>query len=239
MTAATGGATGGAMDGVLRATGIEVRYGMVVAVRPADLVLGPGQLVAVTGPSGAGKSSLLAALAGLTPPSAGTLSVAGQPITGRDQAVAAGIVVIPQGNALLRILTAIENVAVPLVAARLPDARDRAEAALLALGLDEAADQLLEELSGGQQQRVAVARGLAERGSYLLADEPTSELDAGNRSRVMALLRGEARRGAGVLVATHDPEAAAMCDAELRLDEGRSTWVREDRPNPAATEHGG
>jgi putative ABC transport system ATP-binding protein len=217
------------MDGALRATGIEVSYGNVVAVRPADLVLGPGQLVAVTGPSGAGKSSLLAALSGLIPPSAGGLSVAGQPIIGRDQAVAAGIVLIPQGNALIRILTAIENVAVPLVAARLSDARDRAEAALLALGLDEAADQLLEELSGGQQQRVAVARGLAERGSYLLADEPTSELDAANRSRVMGLLRGEARRGAGVLVATHDPEAAAMCDAEVRLDEGRSSWVREDR----------
>ena len=215
-------------DGGLRATGIEVRYRDVVAVRPLDLALSPGRLVAVTGPSGAGKSSLLAALAGLLPPSAGELSVAGRPITGRDEAVAAGIVVIPQGNALIRILTAIENVAVPLVAARRADARERAEAALLALGLDEAADQLLEELSGGQQQRVAVARGLAEQGAYLLADEPTSELDAGNRSRVMALLRAEARRGAGVLVATHDPEAAALCDAELRLDEGRSHWVRDD-----------
>jgi putative ABC transport system ATP-binding protein len=118
-------------------------------------------------------------------------------------------------------------VAVPLVAARLADARQRAEAALLTVGLDEAADQLLEELSGGQQQRVAVARGLAERAAYLLADEPTSELDAVNRGRVMALLRAEAGRGAGVLVATHDPEAAAMCDAELRLDEGRAGWVRE------------
>ena len=217
-----------AADGGLRATGIEVRYRDVVAVRPLDLALSPGRMVAVTGPSGAGKSSLLAALAGLIPPSAGELSVAGRPIAGRDEAVAAGIVVIPQGNALIRILTAIENVAVPLVAARRADARERAEAALLALGLDEAADQLLEELSGGQQQRVAVARGLAERGAYLLADEPTSELDAGNRSRVMALLRAEARRGAGVLVATHDPEAAATCDAELRLDEGRSHWARDD-----------
>jgi putative ABC transport system ATP-binding protein len=215
--------------GGLCAAGIEVRFGAVVAVHPTDLVLGPGELVAVTGPSGAGKSSLLAALSGLIPPSAGTLSLAGRPIAGRDQAVANGIVLIPQGNALIRILTAIENVAVPLVAARLADARERAEEALLALGLDEAADQLLEELSGGQQQRVAVARGLAERAAYLLADEPTSELDAVNRGRVMGLLRAEARRGAGVLVATHDPEAAAMCDAEFRLDEGRGSWVREDR----------
>jgi putative ABC transport system ATP-binding protein len=213
----------------LRATGIEVRYGDQVAVWATDLVLEPGRLVAVTGPSGAGKSSLLGALSGLVPLAAGTLSVAGQPVSGRDQAVRRRIVLIPQGNALLRMLSAIENVAMPLIAARLADARARAEAALLAVGLDEAADQLLEELSGGQQQRVAVARGLAEQGSYLLADEPTSELDAANRGRVMGLLRAEARRGAGVLVATHDPEAAAMCDAELRLDEGRSNWVRDDR----------
>jgi putative ABC transport system ATP-binding protein len=222
--------------GGLRGSGIEVRFGELVAVRHVDLVLGPGELVAVTGPSGAGKSSLLAALSGLIRPSAGTLSLAGQPITSRDQAAARGIVLIPQGNALIRILTAVENVAVPLVAARVPDARQRAEAALLALGLDEAADQLLEELSGGQQQRVAVARGLAERPSYLLADEPTSELDALNRSRVMALLRDEARRGAGVLVATHDPEAAALCDAELRLDEGRAGWMRDDRATSMASD---
>jgi len=223
-----------AVSGDLRADGIEVRYGPVLAVRPVDLVLGPGQLIAVTGPSGAGKSSLLAALAGLVVPAAGTLSVAGRPIAGRDEAVASGIALIPQGNALLRVLTALENVAVPLVAARLPDARQRAEAALAAVGLDEAGGQLLEELSGGQQQRVAVARGLAERACYLLADEPTSELDAANRGRVMALLRAEADRGAGVLVATHDPDAAALCDAELRLDEGAASWAGRAGPEKTA-----
>ena len=194
----------------------------------------------------------------------------------RDDAVARGVVLIPQGNALLRILSAIENVAVPLVSAgggrrrerhvsggrrgrrhatrrsrcsgrranglgrrgagvgpgtRRGGAavRDRAEAALRLVGLAEAADQLLEELSGGQQQRVAVARGLAQRGRFVLADEPTSELDAANRARVMALLRAEAARGAGVLVATHDPEAAAACDAELHLSDGVLTVLRDDR----------
>ena len=67
------------------------------------------------------------------------------------------------------------------------------------------------------------------RGRFVLADEPTSELDAANRERVMGLLREEANRGAGVLLATHDPEAAAACDAELKLDEGVGTWVRDDR----------
>ena len=138
---------------------------------------------------------------------------------------------IPQGNALLRILSAIENVAVPLVVGRRTagDVRELAESALHSVGLAEASSQLLEELSGGQQQRVAVARGLAQRGRYVLADEPTSELDAANRARVMALLRAEAVRGAGVLVATHDPEAAAGCDAELHLSDGVLTVLRDDR----------
>jgi putative ABC transport system ATP-binding protein len=221
------GLRAGGVEG-LRASGVDVRFGSVLAVRQAELLVRPSELIAVTGPSGAGKSSLLAAMSGLLRPSAGSVSIAGVPIADRDFAAANGIVLIPQGNALLRILTAIENVAVPLVAVRprLPDARQRAEAALLAVGLEEAADQLLEELSGGQQQRVAVARGLAERAAFLLADEPTSELDGVNRNRVMALLRAEAQRGAGVLMATHDQEAAALCDAELRLEEGVPGWVR-------------
>jgi putative ABC transport system ATP-binding protein len=215
----------------LRADGLQVRFGEVLAVHGAELTVGLGQLVAVTGPSGAGKSSLLSALAGLIPSSAGQVSLAGSPVADRDDAVARGIVLIPQGNALLRLLTALENVALALVTAghRPDDARQQAERALAAVGLAEAADQLLEELSGGQQQRVAVARGLAAAGDYLLADEPTSELDAANRTRVMALLRAEARRGAGVLVATHDPEAADGCDAELRMDEGVLSIVRDDR----------
>jgi putative ABC transport system ATP-binding protein len=216
---------------VLRAEGLEVRFGEVLAVRGADLTVRPGELVAVTGPSGAGKSSLLSALSGLIAPSAGRASLADVPITGRDDAVGRGIVLVPQGNALLRLLTALENVALALVShgRPAPDAQVQAEQALRAVGLEDAAEQLLEELSGGQQQRVAVARGLAAQGSFVLADEPTSELDAANRVRVMALLRAEARRGAGVLVATHDPEAAAGCDAELRMDEGVLATVRDDR----------
>ncbi len=220
-----------ATRGLLAARTISVRFGAVTAVQEASLTLAPGELVAVTGPSGAGKSSLLNALAGLYPVAAGTVELDGVPLTDRDHAVAQGIVLIPQGNALLRVLTALENVAVPLVSARprIVDAHGRADAALRAVGLDEAGGQLLEELSGGQQQRVAVARGLAEQGRFLLADEPTSELDAGNRVRVMALLRAEAARGAGVLVATHDPEAADVCDAEWHLSDGVLTLLRDER----------
>jgi putative ABC transport system ATP-binding protein len=215
----------------LAAVDLQVRYGAVVAVRQAELRIRPGELVGLTGPSGAGKTSLLSALAGVLAPAHGTALLDEQPVRDRDDAVLRGIVLIPQGNALLRILSALENVAVPLVTGR-PDpaeAREQAESALRSVGLAEAADQLLEELSGGQQQRVAVARGLAQQGRFVLADEPTSELDAANRVRVMALLRAEAIRGAGVLVATHDPEAAAVCDAELHLSDGVLSVLRDDR----------
>jgi putative ABC transport system ATP-binding protein len=105
----------------------------------------------------------------------------------------------------------------------------RADAALASVGLHESGGHLVEELSGGQQQRVAVARGLALQAPVLLADEPTSELDHDNREKVLALLRGQAERGAAVVMATHDPEAAAEADSELRLADGRLTVVREAR----------
>jgi putative ABC transport system ATP-binding protein len=215
----------------LRADAVTVRYGPVVGVRDVTLAAGTGDMIAVTGPSGAGKTSLLSALAGVRPPSAGRVTVDGIPLRDRDDAIVRGVVYVPQGNALVLVLTAQENVAVPLVARRRrPEhAREAATEALAAVGLGEAGDQLVEELSGGQQQRAAVARGLAEKGRVLLADEPTSELDATNRARVTDLLRAEAARGAVVIMATHDPEAAATCDAELHLDEGNGRWVRDDR----------
>ncbi len=213
--------------GPLRATGVEVRYGDLVAVRPATFLLPPGSLVAVTGPSGAGKSSLLWALAGATP-IAGTVELDGVPVLDRPGAAARGIALTPQGNGLPSFLTAAENVFVPLLAAGVPaaEARERAAAALARLGVEDSATHLVEELSGGQQQRVAVARTLAAAPAVLLADEPTSDLDATSRQRVIDALRDEARAGAVVVMATHDPEAAAGLDAELRLDDGVVSWTR-------------
>jgi putative ABC transport system ATP-binding protein len=210
---------------------ITVRYGRVEAIRDVTIRAYPGQFVAVTGPSGAGKSSLLLSLAGVVVPNQGDVSFGGTALRGREDAIARGIVLIPQGNALAAVLTALENVAVPLLARRglVRGIQESAMAMLAEVGLDEAADQLVDELSGGQQQRLAVARGLAQRGSVVLADEPTSELDSGNRAKVMQLLRAEAERGAIVLMATHDPETADMCDAELHLDAGAPSWARDDR----------
>jgi len=217
------------MTSGVMAVGLTVRFGDVVAVQSVDIAVQPGELVAVTGPSGAGKSSLLNALAGVYRPAEGVVRVAGVEIANRDDAVGHRVVLMPQGNGLVRLMSAIENVALPLLARHQRHARDDAQTALASVGLAESTDQLVEELSGGQQQRLAIARGLAERGDVVLADEPTSELDAGNRAVVMALLRAEAQRGAAVVVATHDPDAAALCDAELHLDEGMASWPRDDR----------
>jgi putative ABC transport system ATP-binding protein len=199
-----------------------------VVLRDVSVVVEPGQLLAVTGPSGAGKTTLLWAMAGLLRPRQGTVAIGGALLRDRDHAVASGVVLIPQDNALAAILTAQENVQVALIATG--TARDEARRvtadSLERLGLSGQAEQLVEELSGGQQQRTAVARGLALRGRAVLADEVTSELDAANRQRVLDLLREEARRGAVVVFATHDPDAAAACDAELHLAGGRAELVR-------------
>jgi putative ABC transport system ATP-binding protein len=98
--------------------------------------------------------------------------------------------------------------------------------ALTDVGLEDSGNHLVEELSGGEQQRVAVARGLALRGSVVLADESTSELDSTNRERVVELLRAEARRGAAVVIATHDLDVAAEADGHAVLDEGHLSWER-------------
>ncbi|MBO3742136.1 ABC transporter ATP-binding protein [Actinoplanes flavus] len=201
--------------------GTPVLSGVAVTARP-------GEVLAVTGTSGAGKSTLLRAMAGLLAPRSGEISVDGAPLTGRDHAVSLGVVLIPQDNGLAAILTAAENISVAVIATggSPADARRRTAESLDALGLSGQANQLIDELSGGQQQRTAVARGLALRGEIVLADEVTSELDAANRQRVLDLLRAEAARGAAVVFATHDPEAAAACDRELHLTDGVVTWPR-------------
>ena len=213
----------------LTVDGVTVAYERDHPVlRDVSVVVSPGQILAVTGPSGAGKTTLLWAMAGLLRPAAGVVSVDSTALRDRDHAVAERVVLIPQDNGLAAILTAQENIQVAMIAggAAPADARRATVSSLERLGLAGQADQLVEELSGGQQQRAAIARGLALHGDVLLADEVTSELDATNRQRVMELLHDEARRGAAVVFATHDPEAAAACDRELHLSDGAAQLVR-------------
>ncbi len=192
------------------------------ALQGVSVNVAPGKILAVTGASGAGKTTLLSAIAGLVPAAAGSVTLNGVTLRDREHAVDQRVVLMPQNNGLAPILTAFENVQVALLASGLPngEARRISDVALKALGLEGQADQLVEELSGGQQQRTAIARGLALRGAVVVADEVTSELDAGNRQTVLRLLRSEADRGAIVVFATHDPQAAAFCDAELHLIDG-------------------
>jgi putative ABC transport system ATP-binding protein len=217
------------MSKTLIADRLTVAYGKDRPVlRDVSVMAVPGRVLAVTGPSGAGKTTLLWALAGLLKPAEGSVTVDGSPLRDRDHAVAERIVLVPQDNGLAPILTASENIAVALLAggAAASDARRLTVESLDRLGLSGQADQLVEELSGGQQQRTAIARGLALTGNILLADEVTSELDAQNRAKVLDLLLAEARRGAAVVFATHDPEAAAGCHAELHLMDGTAELVR-------------
>ncbi len=214
---------------------VTVAYGNRPPVlRDVSLSAEPGRIVAISGRSGAGKTTLLSTIAGLLHPADGTVTVDDVPLRDRDHAVAQRIVLVPQGNGLATFLTAGENVEVALLAnGRSPsDARRLTVESLERLGLAGQRDQLVEELSGGQQQRTAVARGLALGGDILLADEVTSELDAVSRQTVLELLREEAERGAAVVFATHDPDAAAVCDSELHLVDGRAELVRTEPERP-------
>jgi putative ABC transport system ATP-binding protein len=215
----------------LVAQGLVVERGGRRLLDAVDVYAPCGFVLAVTGPSGSGKSTLLAVLAGLIPPHQGTVQWGGEPVQVADPRPGRGIGVVLQGYGLLPVLTAHENVELPLQLAGRPrnEIGERAAEALqrAGLGTDQLQrDRLVEELSGGQLQRVAVARALVIEPGLLLADEPTSELDAASRDVVLAAVRDVADRGAVVVLATHDPEVAAICDREIHLSDGRVTTRR-------------
>jgi putative ABC transport system ATP-binding protein len=207
--------------GELTAVGVDYHRGGRQILQGVDVRARAGEVLAVTGPSGSGKSSLLAVLAGLEP-AGGAVRLGGDAFSG-DVAFRRRFGLVLQGYGLVSVLTATENVEVVLQARGVArdEVRARAAAALASVRLDGQGDQLVEELSGGQQQRVAVARAVVTGPDVLLADEPTAELDAEMRQVVLDLLFGAARRGAIVVIATHDTDVATACDRELRLVGGR------------------
>jgi putative ABC transport system ATP-binding protein len=197
--------------------GIVVIRGGRRVVDDVDVDVVPRQMLAVTGPSGSGKSTLLAVLAGLVAADGGTID----PADPAERSARSGVVF--QSYGLLPVLTAAENVELPLQLRNVErdEVRELAETALARAGLPDIPDRLAEELSGGQRQRVAVARALVTFPALLVADEPTAELDADTAALVLRALRAEATSGAAVVLATHDPEVAALCDAQLHLVDGR------------------
>lgn len=198
-----------------------------------DCVAPPGQTLVITGPSGAGKSTLLFVLAGLLVPSSGEVRYGGAPVIEDDDGFRRARGVVLQNYGLISTLTAAENVELPLQARRVPARRceQLADDSLAAVGLAALGGRPVGELSGGQRQRVAVARALAGGPCLLLADEPTAELDAESRAVVLEVLLGQARRGATVVIASHDPEVIAACDAVLSLRDGQV--VKHELVSPA------
>jgi putative ABC transport system ATP-binding protein len=196
-----------------------------------DLDVTAGGYLALTGPSGAGKTTLLAILGGLERPSAGSVEVDGRDITrmsGRTLARYRREVVgfVFQDFGLIDVLSALGNVEVALALGRIPPRRRRREAtSLLAeVGLEDRAYHRPAELSGGERQRVGIARALAHDPSLILADEPTGNLDPATGGRVLDLLEeARQRRGATLVVVTHDPLVAARAEHRLHLEAGR--WV--------------
>jgi putative ABC transport system ATP-binding protein len=186
-----------------------------------------GKATAIVGPSGCGKSTLLMTLAGLERPDSGSIAVEGQRIDGMNEDDLArfrgrSVGIVFQSFHLMPTMTALENVAIPLELAGGRDAFARADAELAAVGLAERASHYPSQLSGGEQQRVALARALANDPAILLADEPTGNLDESTGAQIIDLLLAQrARRGATLVMVTHDLSLAARCDATVRLKSGR------------------
>jgi len=208
--------------------------GPVPVLQGLDLQVAEGEMVAITGASGVGKSTLLHVLGTLDRPDSGTLHVAGEDVAAYAEPALRAfrnrtLGFVFQFHHLLPEFSALENVMMPMLIARRPEAEARrAAAALLAdLGLAARADHRPGALSGGEQQRVAVARGLIQRPRALLADEPTGNLDRSTGDQLHALLRRlNEDRGLTVLIVTHNERLADACHRRLRLEGGHLVSLR-------------
>ncbi|CAN5715674.1 ABC transporter ATP-binding protein [soil metagenome] len=208
----------------------------VRALHDVDLSIAPGEFVAVMGPSGSGKSTLLHIVGGIDRPDCGEVLIEGHPLAGLSYDELAHlrrrrIGFVLQFFNLFPLLSALENVAFPLLLDRHRDALPRATEALDRVGLAARAQHRPGELSGGEQQRVAVARALVTRPAVVLADEPTGALDTLSGEDVLRQLRAAADAGQAVLLITHDAPAAAYADRVVRLRDGKVVTVADGVPS--------
>ena len=205
------------------------RGGQVVPVlRDITLDIARGEFIALMGPSGSGKSTLLNLIAGIDKPDSGTLLVDGEDITRFGEAEladwrAAHVGFVFQFYNLMPVLTAFENVELPLMLTALSrrERRVRVQTALALVGLSDRMEHYPNELSGGQQQRVAIARALITDPTIVVADEPTGDLDRSTAEEILGLLdRLNREIGKTIIMVTHDPKAAAKAHRVVQLEKG-------------------
>jgi putative ABC transport system ATP-binding protein len=218
---------------LIRLEGVVRIYGsgsadQVVALNGVDLVIQAGEMVAVMGPSGSGKSTLLHIIGCLDRPTRGRYFLRGRPVEDLDEDELARIRnreigFVFQAFHLLPRATAIENVELPLVYARVPpeERRRRAMEALAMVNLTHRARHRPSELSGGERQRVAIARARVNRPSVILADEPTGNLDSRSSDEVMRILQDLWRQGQTIVVVTHERDIAKYCERVVLMRDGR------------------
>jgi len=227
---------------VYEAIGLKKEFddGQVAALRGVNLQIRQGEFVAIVGPSGCGKSTLLAMLGSLDKPTAGTLNYRGQslpdmPDTAAYRAHEIGFVF--QAFHLLPTFTVLENVQIPMFEGGLSRSRraERAAELLKSVGLGHRLTHFPSELSGGERQRVAIARGLANKPSVVLADEPTGNLDSTSSKAIMELLLNLHRDlGVTFVLVTHDPGVAAQASRTIRMKDG--LFIADpatETPNPS------
>ena len=201
----------------------------VAALRGIDLQINKGEFVAIVGPSGSGKSTLFNILGGLTPPTAGTVRLAGQDLLALTEGERTNlrkktVGFVFQKYNLLPTLTARENIDIARYIAGQADSPADPQFAevIKMLGLTERLDHKPRALSGGEQQRVAIARAIVNHPALLLADEPTGNLDSENSNLVLHLMRDlNHRLHQTIVMITHDPEAAAFADRIVHMRDGR------------------
>jgi len=207
----------------------EVGETTVEALRSINLEVDRGQFVALVGPSGSGKSTLLNLVGGLDRPTSGELWVDGVELsTSKEKALTEHrrqrVGFVFQSFNLLPRLTAVENVALPLIFVGTAERErlERARQLLGQVGLSDRLEHRPTQLSGGEQQRVAIARALVNRPAIILADEPTGNIDTATGAEIMDLLRRLNReQGVTLLLVTHDPEAASFADRVIQLRDGQ------------------
>lgn len=214
---------------IIKASDIHKSFGQLEVLKGIDLEVEKGEIVAIVGASGAGKSTLLQILGTLSTPDSGSLEIDGTKVEmmSRDEAAdfrCRKIGFVFQAHHLLPEFTAEENVMIPAMIAGVPrkKARERAAELISLMGLDERRSHKPSELSGGEQQRIATARALVNSPAVLFADEPTGNLDSVTKQEIHKLffeLRD--KLGQTIVIVTHDPELASLCDRCLTMKDGR------------------